>query len=636
VPSIARSTTIVALLILIGALIATPTVASAATAVVTPATPVVTPQTTRSGDEIHVPGVTATFARSGSSVKRTNSVGGGSSVEMVYVSVAGVTGSTSDDVNFGMSESGIQTLISQLNSYWSAQSGGAVNVELAGYETRSLGASSCSPNSVLSAEEGKAFGGQFANNSWIGTNQHLLVLTKEACGHQSFATVGGSGGEIFSGNGISTALGMPYLLHEFGHNLGFEHADASICKNTGSLDSSIANFSFSSNTCPTTEYDDYLDIMGYTVKGATPNLSSPQRIVAGWLTDYSTATASAGSRSFTLSPLDGATGTRALKVTDPISGEVYYLEYRTPQGRDRTSAEFRYSNQCGASHGGYQICNLGSSTSTGVVRILRQLPFPAESASGTTVLAVGGLSGSSVKRNTRMKTGQTFVNFDRGFSVRLNSLSEAGGASVTVSFDLPATTATTVVLDKPTQTYSTSSPATAQVTVQSSKSEVIPSGTVAFYDGTTKLSTVAVDSTGGAAYALPSALAVGRHSITARFTPGSSDLVGSTSHATTVTVSKIPSHVSLSLRSATVSTGHHESVTVTVSANGVPAPTGTLTAYVNGRSVGNHILTASRAGTLTFSLPVFTTKGTKKISISYHGTSHIAASTSATSSMRAV
>jgi hypothetical protein len=566
VPSVVRSTSIVALTILIAAILAAPAVASAAT-------PVVPPPASRFGDEIHIPGVTSTFARNGTNVKRTAGAGGASSVELVYVSVASVTSSASDDVNSGMSESAIQTLISQLDSFWSAQSGGAVSIQLGGYETRSLGQASCSPNAVLTTEEGKAFGGQFAGNSWIGSNQHLMVLTKEACGHQSFATVGGNGGEIFSGNGVSTDLGMPYLLHEFGHNLGFEHADASVCENTGSLDASIANFGFSSTTCPTTEYDDYLDIMGYTVKGATPNLSSPQRIIAGWLTDYATATAAAGSRTFVLSALSGATGTRALKVTDPISGQAYYVEYRTPQGLDKTSAEFRYANQCGTSHGGYEICNLGS---------------------------------------------------------------ESGGASVTVSFDLPSTTSTALALDKLTQTYGSGGPATAHVTVQPARTGTAPDGSVSFYDGSSKLSTVALDPAGKANYPLPSTLAVGKHSITARFIPGSSDLLGSTSSATSVTVAKIASQVSFSLKSASVSKGHHESVTVTVSANGVTAPSGTLTAYVNGKSVGTHTLPTSHAGVLTFSLPAFTSKGTKRISVSYHGTSHIAPSKSATSSMRAV
>ena len=633
-PRFARSTTVFALTLLVSAVIAAPVAAFASTA---PAAP----QATRSGDQIFIPGVTTSFAhksvstKRGTGIKHTNDIGG-AGVQEVYVSVASATSTSSDDVNGGMSESGIQTLIGQLNSYWSAQSGGAVQLELGGYETRAVSESSCSPDSVLASEEDKAFGGQFRDDAWIGTNQHLLVLTRESCGSESFATVGGDGGEIFSGNGVSTSLGMPYLLHEFGHNLGFEHADASICENTGSLDSSIANFGFTSKTCPTTEYDDYLDIMGYTVKNATPNLSSPQRILAGWLTDYAAVTDATPKQTVTLSPLGGSSGTRAIEVTDPISGEVYYLEYRTPQGRDKTSAEFRYDDQCGSSHGGYKICNLGGSTTNGVVRVLRSLPFDEEGATGTTVMALGSVSGSSVNRNTRLKTGQTFVNYDRGFSITLGSLSESAGASVTVSFELPAATSTSIDIAPGRQTYSTDNPATAEVTVTSAKQGANPTGTVAFYDGSKKLGTTNVTPAGTASYPLPSTLAVGKHAITARFAPTDSHLTASTSHSTTVTVSKMGSHTSLSPASSSVAKKHCESVIVTVATDGGVVPTGTVTVYVNGKAKAKRTLSASKNGTLTVSLPAFATTGTKKITVTYHGSSHIASSKSATSSVKVV
>ena len=193
----------------------------------------------------------------------------------MWVSVLSTTPQTSDYVNIGLTQSAISSLIAQLNSYWSTQSGGIVTIQLGGFETRSLSQFSCDPNAALSAEETGAFDGMFAVGAWKGTHKHLLVLSAESCNANSFATVGGVGGEIFSGNGIGAAMGVPYLLHEFGHNLGFEHADASICTNTTSYDGAAANFSFTSTICPTHEYDDYFDIMGYTVKNATPNLSNP-------------------------------------------------------------------------------------------------------------------------------------------------------------------------------------------------------------------------------------------------------------------------------------------------------------------------------------------------------------------------
>jgi hypothetical protein len=372
-------------------------------------------------------------------------------VEKVWVSVLSATPQTSDDVNTGMTQAAVQTAINQLSSYWSAQSNGIVTIQLAGFETRSLGQSSCNPTAALSSEETAAFGGMFAQSAWKGTHEHLLILSAESCGAESFATVGGVGGEIFSGNGIGTAEGIPYLLHEFGHNLGFEHADASICTNTSSYDGTAADFSFTSTVCPTREYDDYFDIMGYTVENATPNLSSPQRILSGWLTNYATLTNSTHSVTTTLTALGGTGGTQALKVIDPISGDAYYIEYRTDSGLDATSAEFHYGLQCDPAMSGYTICELDSNASTGDVRVLRVLPFPSAGANGTTVMATGLTAGSTdkTKRHTHLNSGDSFTSVDGGFSMRVLSTSPSAGASISVTFGAGAIT------PNPTPTYST-------------------------------------------------------------------------------------------------------------------------------------------------------------------------------------
>jgi hypothetical protein len=362
-----------------------------------------------------------------------------SGTEKVWVSVLSATPQTSDDVNTGLTQAAAQTLVGELNSYWSAQSGGAVTIQLGGFETRSLTETTCDPNAALAAEETGAFGGRFANDAWKGTHEHLLVLSAESCSADSFATVGGSGGEIFSGNGVGTAMGVPYLLHEFGHNLGFEHADASICTNTASYDGRAADFSFTSTVCPTREYDDYFDIMGYTVKNATPNLSSPQRILAGWLPNYARITTTTTQ---TLTALGGTGGTQALEIVDPVSDDTYYVEYRTDAGLDATSAEFNYGLQCDPAMSGYTICELDSNRSTGDVRILRLLPFASAGANGTTVLATGLTAGSSDKtrRHTHLNGGDSFTNVDGAFSISVVSMSPTSGAVISVRFAGATTT----------------------------------------------------------------------------------------------------------------------------------------------------------------------------------------------------
>ena len=377
--------------------------------------------------------------------------------EKVWVSILSATPQTSDDVNTGLTQAAAQLLITQLNSYWSAQSNGAVTIGLAGFETRSLGESSCDPNAALSAEEAGAFGGMFAHSAWKGTHEHLLVLSAESCAADSFATVGGTGGEIFSGNGIGSSMGVPYLLHEFGHNLGFEHADASICTNTGSYDGKAADFTFASTVCPTREYDDYFDIMGYTVKNATPNLSSPQRILAGWMTNYATITSSTPSTTKTLTALGGSGGTQALKVIDPVSGDVYYVEYRTDAGLDATSAEFNYALQCDPAIFGYTICELDSSKTAGAVRILRTIRLASTGATGTTVMATALTAGSSdkTKRHTHLNSGDSFTSLDSLFRINVVSMSPSSGASISVTFGSATPTPTFTTVPAPVQLSTT-------------------------------------------------------------------------------------------------------------------------------------------------------------------------------------
>ncbi|HEX4442723.1 MAG TPA: M12 family metallo-peptidase [Galbitalea sp.] len=427
------------------------------------------------------PGSTSTGAASspGAAIQ-TGAISG---TEKVYVSVVETTPQTSDDVNTGMTQAAVQTMIARLNSYWSAQSNGAVTVQLGGFETRSLGESTCSPNAALGSEESAAFGGMFANEDWRGTHNHLMVLSTESCSAESFATVGGSGGEVFSGNGISASEGVEYLLHEFGHNLGFEHADASICTNTGSYDGLAANLSFTSTVCPTREYDDYFDIMGYTVKNATPNLSSPQRIMAGWLTNYATLDGSTASARVTLTALSGSGGIQALKITDPLSGDDYYVEYRTDTGLDATSAEFNYGLQCDPAMSGYTICELDSNKSTGDVRVLRFIPFASQGANGTTVLATGLTAGSTdkTKRHTHLNAGNSFTSIDDGFSFTVVSMSPSVGATIQVSFPnttqgLQFYTTPAAVTKSPNGTIS-STPAADRQTTAPITSEPTPAST---------------------------------------------------------------------------------------------------------------------------------------------------------------
>jgi hypothetical protein len=109
-------------------------------------------------------------------------------------------------------------------------------------------------------------------------------------------------------------------------------------------------------------------------------------------------------------------GAQALRIIDPISGDAYYVEYRTDSGLDATSAEFNYRPQCDPAMSGYTICELDSDKATGDVRILRFIPFASLGAHGTTVMATGLTAGSTdkTKRHTHLDSDDSFTSVDDG------------------------------------------------------------------------------------------------------------------------------------------------------------------------------------------------------------------------------
>lgn len=552
-------------------------------------------------------------------------------VHKVYFSVVNVTSTSSDNNVVGLpTSSTVANTISAMNSYWSEESGGTVKIELGGFVERNQAKSSCDPNSVLAAEESGAFGGMFDNYDWVGTRNHLIVLTREACGSVGFGTLGGDGGEIFSGNGSGATIGLPILLHEFGHNLGFEHADSSICNNSTSYDAAISAYKISSTaSCVVEEYADFLDIMGYSVDNTSPHLSSPQRILSGYLSDYTDIAESDGATTTTVTSLDGTGSVRALRVTDPVSGAAYYIEYRTATGEDANSAEFTWANPCSAAtSAGYVKCQFDSSSSTGAVRILRELPFPSDNASGTTVLAVGLTTGSSdkKKRHTHLEVGDTFTNYTGGFAVKVNSMSPGSGASLTVSFR--KSTETTLNLTAVKQTYGGTTPVTATATVAQVDGSY-PAGTFAFFSGGSQVASVAAAS-GTAQYTLSKTLAAGKHTISARFTPSATSFAASASTGTTVTVAKAKSTTTIKLKATSVKKKNNPYVYVTVTVPGITKPTGKVVAYAGGKKVKSYTLSSTRKGKLTIKLPKFSSTGTKTIKVRYTGSASIGADTSST------
>ncbi|WEO76766.1 Ig-like domain repeat protein [Cryobacterium sp. SO2] len=660
-------------------------------------------------------------------------------VHTVWVSVVNATPATTDNVVTGLdSETNIRALIAKMNAFWAQESGGRVSVVFGGYEKRNL-SGYCGLNDIYSRAAQAAFGGQFAQYAWVGSNDHLLVLARDGCstGSSGLGSLGGDGGQMVSFDGATGSLALPTVLHEFGHNLGFSHATASMCRNSGTADGAVD--SFVNGVCPVEDYADTLDIMGYTRENATPHLSSLKRISAGFLTDFSEITSGAGTRTTTILPLDssGASGVRALRVVDPLTQEAYVVEFRTNAGADATSAEFTWPTQrVGPLAGGYYRLSSDTSRVTGGVRVLRELPFNWYPR--TTVLATGVTPGSTDRksRDTHLDAGETFSSLNDGFTLTVKSLNATSGAVVAVTFGkmAAAPVATSTTFDGTgwtgwTQTAGSTDTAQVRATIASANGRV-PTGKVVFLDGTHTLATVSPDSggvalyrlpstltagthilaaqfvpsttasapsrsdeqdltvlpgpvashttlgvnrtsqvygsatritataavakiagvypagsvefstggtvlgsvrlgaTGTAAYTLPSTLGGGARSVTARFVPGTTTVKASASAAVAVTVAKATAKATISLVAPSVKTTKSAVVKVTITAPGVAKPTGTLSAYANGKLLKTYTLAAASAGKVSLTLPAFTTVGAKTITVRYSGSANIVAATS--------
>jgi hypothetical protein len=195
-------------------------------------------------------------------------------------------------------------------------------------------------------------------------------------------------------------------------------------------------------------------------------------------------------------------------------------------------------------------------------------------------------------------------------------LNQAGAATLTP-------TTTTVSASASTVTVGTSVTLTATVSASST-----PAGSVTFVDGSTALGTANLDGTGKAMYAA-SNLAIGSHSITARYA-GNSTFAGSTSVPVTVTVSAMAlpgttSVLAVSANSVASGTGVTFTDTVAAAAGATGTPTGTVTFMDGTANIGTATLSGSGVAT---SQATVLQVGTHTITAVYAGDTAFSGSTS--------
>ncbi|GAB3273985.1 S-layer homology domain-containing protein [Arthrobacter pigmenti] len=150
---------------------------------------------------------------------------------------------------------------------------------------------------------------------------------------------GGAYGAGWTTDGVSGRILMPrpdgdsltdtVLSHEFGHLFGLGHANSLTCSNG---DSDTPDYS----GCWVRAYGDTTDLMGLS-QIYRPTISASFWDIAGFGSgrDVRNVGVASGSKTYTLLPWGGEKSYRAVKFTDPVSKEKYYLELRKPVDEDR-------------------------------------------------------------------------------------------------------------------------------------------------------------------------------------------------------------------------------------------------------------------------------------------------------------
>ncbi len=224
-------------------------------------------------------------------------------------------------------------------------------------------------------------------------------------------TSGGTAGKILMP--APSIFTSNVVTHEFGHVLGLLHANSLQCNNGRSDVGAGANGNWSDGACNSREYGDTLDLMG-SAQRYHPVINAYFWEAGGFgkgneIRDVGTA---GSAKTYTLTPWGGGAANRAVKFTDPSSGDAYYLELRQPAGYDEHLA---FAGNAG--NRGIKIVKADKANSWAVNSLI--IPPSTRPFAGY------------YNSNHAWQAGSTFTTHT-GTTVKINSIT-ASSASVTIA-----------------------------------------------------------------------------------------------------------------------------------------------------------------------------------------------------------
>ena len=451
----------------------------------------------------------------------------------------------------------IASMVGSTSDYWSGQSDGAITFSQSGPVTRYTSSISCSNPSALWNE------GINRTGFVPGSNRHLVLLlpvsaySSGECGY-GLGTIGSSvssGGELYVADDS-----WPALAHELGHNMSLWHANKLAC-GTASSDSVFDSAGDPAAGCSVTEYGDGMDVMASSAPSDTGGLSSIGLAKLGLMPSAQVQSVTAtGTSSATLVPLSsgaGAAGLRSVRVTDPRTNNVYFLENRQYSGQD-TYGWLGLGNR---SYG-------GSATAYGL-RVLKQ------GENGSSVLLDPTPTSGSFDPDAVVRPGTTFLSASGGISI---TAAQNGNGSVTAAITLAAAVqdhGSTTAEATPTVTTVTAPawmlmghPYTLSGSVTSTMTgPAPPTGTVSLQIGN-DVRTVSLSSGGFAASYTPAA--AGALSVQATYSGATGFAASSATARTTVAGAKLSPQIAAYAPDVSGTAGSKR-IDVTVTADDVPA-----------------------------------------------------------------